>query len=114
MREETLARVNRLAACHQFLRGYMSYNYQQQRHKIFTEDGTRMLMRMRDKARELLNLSGAVIASKIMMASSGDGWQMLACIDYMVEQGDLRRVTGEFDTAGQDQVFVDGNNSLRG
>lgn len=87
----------------------MSYSYERDKADLFTEHGVEMLVRMRDKARELLKTAGAVRADKIMdAAGGGSSWTMLAALDYMVEKGDLRRVTAAGQTWGQHQVFVDG------
>lgn len=83
----------------------MPYHYQTERPKLFTEDGMRIVMEVRDKAISLLSTAGAFKSSKAM--ASGDGWTSLAALDYLVERGEIRRVTGP-NTAGQDQVFVKG------
>lgn len=85
----------------------MSYNYQTQRAVIFTEEGQRAFLTIRDKAQELLALSGAVMSSKLIMCCVGDAWNALACIDRLVELGELREITGD-DVAGQHRVFVKG------
>lgn len=78
------------------------YSYTTERPKLFTEDGVRMLLTIRDNMRKLCKESGAVRFFEAM--TTGDSWMQLACADYLVERGDIRRVTT--DTAGQDQVFV--------
>jgi hypothetical protein len=85
----------------------MSYNYELQRHEIFSEDGIKTLVKMRDKAKELIKVAGAARADKIMSATMGDSWTMLAALDYMVETGDLYRVTAERTTMGQHQIFTE-------
>jgi len=88
----------------------MSYSYERQKADLFTERGVEMLTRMRDKARELLKAAGAVRADKIMdAAGGGSSWTMQAALDYMVEKGDLQRVTAAGQTRAQHQVFVDGH-----
>lgn len=84
----------------------MSYNYQTQRDVVFTEEGQRMFLTIRDKAHELLALSGAVMSIKLMCVT-GNVWDMSACIDRLVELGELREITGS-DVAGQHRVFVKG------
>lgn len=82
----------------------MAYDYQTERQKLFTEDGTALLIKVRDKAIKLLGEAGAFTASKVF--TSGDGWTNLAAIDYLVETGCIRRVTKPGETSGQDQVFT--------
>ena len=83
----------------------MSYSYQEQRANVFTEDGQVMFLRIRDEAKRLLEESGAVTCGKLMVGS-GDSWVMLACIDRLVELGELRRVTPRGSCSTQDEVFV--------
>ena len=85
----------------------MSYDYQKERPGLFTEDGVRMLVGMRDRAKYLITESGAARAQEIMAKSSGSSWQMMACIDYLVETGELREVTQHSHVWGQHRVFVD-------
>lgn len=87
----------------------MNYCYEKEKPSLFTEQGVDTLMRMRDKARALLKEAGAVRADKIMDAAGPVGsWTMMAALDYMVEKGELRRVSAKGDTWGQHQVFTDG------
>jgi hypothetical protein len=89
----------------------MSYEYHKQRPKLFTESGQDMLLKMRDRAFALIDSAGAVSSGKLLLvASMADTWDKLACMDYMVERGDLREVTGS-DVAGQCRVFVRGRSS---
>jgi hypothetical protein len=77
----------------------MSYDYKQQRQRIFTEEGHR------DKTH--LKVAGAARMQEIMNGSGGgDTWDMLACVDRLVELGEIREVTMNGDVAGQDRVFV--------
>jgi hypothetical protein len=55
------------------------YSYATERAAIFTEDGQRMFLAIRDKANELLDLAGAV-SSGTLICVSGDTWSMLACM----------------------------------
>lgn len=83
----------------------MSYNYATHRPFVFTEEGQEMLLKFRDRAREHIEHSGAVSYAAIIAGTGGQGWDILACVDRLVELGDLRRVTGELSYAG-DEVFV--------
>lgn len=85
----------------------MAYDYSTQRANVFTERGQEMFLTIRDKARELLDKSGAVTSGKLMCCS-GDTWDMLACIDRLVELGELRRVTPVGSCMTQNEVFVRG------
>ncbi len=83
----------------------MSYDYETQRSFVFTEAGQVMFLAIRDKAQELIKVAGAVMSVKLIACTSGDTWNMLACIDRLVELGELRELTGTA-VAGQHRVFV--------
>ena len=82
----------------------MSYNYTQERAFVFTEPGVKMLFAIRDKARELLKVAGAFREQEVHSGTSGDSWNMLACVDYLVERGEIRRIFSE--GARQHNIYV--------
>lgn len=84
----------------------MPYDYATERPKIFTEDGQTMFLKIRDNAKRLLGEAGAVRCQELVGGCSGDSWQMLACVDRLVELGELREVTVRERVAGQHRVFV--------
>jgi len=83
------------------------YNYQKERPKLFTENGLKLLIQVRDNALDLLNEAGAFRADKVWKNCSGDSWMLLAALDYLVEKGEIVRVS--HDTIGQHQIFIKGN-----
>lgn len=85
----------------------MSYSYQTNRAEVFTETGQVMFLKIRDNAKRLLAISGAVQAEKLWADCSGDSWTMLACVDRLVELGELRLVYREHCPT-QHQVYVAG------
>lgn len=88
----------------------MSYDYATQRPRIFTEDGVALLLTIRDHARVLLDTAGAVQMNALIAHSSGDAWDMLACVDFMCERDELVELTKlQAGVAGQHRVFVRGH-----
>lgn len=81
------------------------YDYQTELAKIFTPEGMDMLLTLRDNAAKLFETAGAARFDKLTRGLSGDSWTMLACLDYLVERGDMREVTAP-DVLGQHRVFV--------
>lgn len=72
---------------------------------LFTDEGQRKFLKIRDNVSELLKKSGAVTMGKAIRGVTGDVWDSLACVDRMVELGEIREVHyGE--CAGQDRIFV--------
>ena len=85
----------------------MSYDYQSQRPALFTEEGVRILIAMRDKCRQMLKQSGAFAASKAMESITGSSWVMLAALDYMVERGELKKIT-QPEARAQHEIYAAG------
>lgn len=81
----------------------MSYLYENEKPKLFTEQGQVGFIKTRDKVKELLSLAGAFRLQEAMM--SGDSWEQLARFDRLVELGEIREVTPS-NVAGQHRVFV--------
>lgn len=84
----------------------MSYDYLVQKPRIYTDKGQRQFLMIRDKAEKCIKLAGAVRSQELLIGG-GDDWDMLACIDRLVELDYLREVTAD-DIAGQHRVFVAG------
>lgn len=86
----------------------MGYNYQEHRALVFSEEGQRMFLSIRDKANRLLKDAGAARMQEIISGQCGDSWAMLACVDRLVELGELRELTALTPgyTPGQYRVFV--------
>ena len=82
----------------------MSYDYKTELPEVLTDSGQRMFLRIRDKAHDLLANAGAFKMDAVMIGS-GSTWTMLACVDRMVELGEIREITPT-NVAGQDRVFV--------
>lgn len=84
------------------------YEYKVEREAIFTEQGQRLFIGIRDHVKQMLRLSGAFTMGKAASLPDGigaaSGWKMMACVDRLVELGEIRELptTG----AGQDRVFV--------
>ena len=79
------------------------YDYKAQRKELFTENGASILLEVRDKVHAGLKQTGAVMLGHMMV--SGLSWVSIAAIDYLVERGEIREVTGN-DVTGQHRVFV--------
>lgn len=83
----------------------MGYEYNKERAALFTDEGQRLFLAIRDKTKSLLAQAGAARCDKMIAGNSGSSWQMLACVDRMVEIGELKELTGN-NAAGQHRVFI--------
>lgn len=84
-----------------------SYDYKREKSDLFSDEGQRMFLRVRDFVKSALKMAGAVRMNEAMNAAgTGSSWTMLACVDRLVELGEIREVTPA-DVPGQYRVFVD-------
>lgn len=82
------------------------YDYQTQRPNVFTEDGQVMFLRIRDRTKQLLKQAGAVRLEEMIQGSTRDTWDMLACVDRLVELGEIREISQPIGTPGQMRIFT--------
>lgn len=85
----------------------MPYNYQEQREALFTDTGQRMFISIRSSVLSHLKHSGAVRMQEALSGFSGDSWDLLACVDRMLELGELREVPQE-GVPAQHRIFTGG------
>ncbi len=83
------------------------YVYEELRPKLFTDEGQRLFLRVRDHAAKLIEQAGAARLDKIVSKESGDSWLLLACVDRLVELGEIREISLS-STFGQHRVFCSG------
>lgn len=80
------------------------YKYENERSKLFNDSGQRLFLKIRDRANYLTNLAGVARMDKIIQGQSGDSWEMLACVDRLVELGEFKEIPQE-PVSGQHRVF---------
>lgn len=81
------------------------YDYQTIKKNLFTDDGQRMFLKIRDFVNKTLEIAGAVRMQEAINSASGDSWTMLACVDRLVELGEIVEIP-QTSVAGQYRVFV--------
>lgn len=88
----------------------MAYDYTTERRVVFTEAGVNSVLMARDFVTRALALSGAVMAGKVVEHANdvgiADSWGRMACVDYLVERGEIRCVNDSEHVAWQNRVFV--------
>lgn len=87
----------------------MSYIYEEQKASVFTDEGQRMFLKIRDHVQKCLDIAGVVRMQEAMRVVTGDTWEIMACVDRLVEIGELKEMQIA-SCACQDRVFVGVNN----
>ena len=83
------------------------YKYEDEKSRLFTDEGQRVLFKVRDNFKELETVSGAIKASKLMAQTTnyGDTYLFLACMDRLVEIGEIKEIT-DSETIAQNKVYI--------
>lgn len=81
------------------------YNYQEERRYVFSEEGQRMFLAIRDNIKTLIEQAGVVRMDRAIGCVTGSTWQMMACVDRLVELEELREIPQE-NPPGQYRIFV--------
>ena len=63
----------------------MSYNYETEKAWLFTDEGQRQFLKIRDRAKNLLKVAGAFRMAELEAVS----WGEMACVDRLVELGEI-------------------------
>lgn len=80
------------------------YDYENERAKIFTEEGQEVFLQIRDNVKRILEIAGCMDMQHAIQSSSGDSWMLLACVDRLVELDEIDEL--HFGScAGQHRVF---------
>lgn len=82
------------------------YNYQNEKPKIFTESGQVMFLKIRDNVQKMIKLAGAVTMSNAIQGISGSSWEQMACVDRLLELGEIVEVIQRGYVPGQNRIFV--------
>ncbi len=85
------------------------YKYETEKPFVLTDEGQRAFLKIRDHVHACLKTAGAVHMGEAMSppggSGAGDSWAQMACVDRLVELGEIREINyGE--CAGQHRIFV--------
>lgn len=83
----------------------MSYQYEVERAKIFTEENQEMFITIRENAVSMIRHSGCATLGKLISKVTGDSFTMMACVDRLVELKTIREVDYGPCT-GQNRIFI--------
>jgi hypothetical protein len=81
------------------------YDYKKIRPILFTEEMQGTFLGIRARTHKLINESGAAKMDKIIKEFGGIVWNLMACVDRLVE---LEEISEAFymDCKGQDRIFI--------
>jgi len=84
----------------------MSYDYSVSKKDIFTDEGQKEFLRVRDHVKKMIELSGAFMMIKAWHPISGSTDTMMAYVDRLVELEEIIEI--KYHCMGQHRVFIKG------
>lgn len=91
---------------HKIMGELLVYEYSRFKPQVFTEAGQVAFLFVRDNVNSLLKQSGAVRMKEGINNAIGEIYMHMACIDRMVELGELREVETPAGTSEYHRIFV--------
>ena len=82
-------------------------NYQNEAHKLYSNEGISCLLRIKKNVDKGLACAGAIKASFAMAGCTGDTFMFMNCLDKLEQEGEIHQVTPP-GVAGQDRVYIKG------
>lgn len=87
------------------------YKYEDLKPLLFTEDNQLLFIKIRENVHRMLNSSGAFTMGHVASLPTGigaaDTWTMLACVDRLLELGEIKEIPTH--GAVQNRLFIEGN-----
>jgi hypothetical protein len=83
----------------------MGYCYEEERHRVFTEDGQVMFLSIRNKVNTLTKEAGACTIEAAIRGQCGESWQMLACVDRLAELGEIVLIENRLGASQHNIIF---------
>jgi len=90
----------------------MGYDYRSHKAFVFTEQGQVTFLNIRDQTRSLIEKAGAAMLNRMVANCIGGSWELMACVDRMVELGEIKEIQNTINRASQFRVFVSGHHCL--
>ena len=83
------------------------YKYENERMGLFTDEGQRLLLKVRDRVQKLLSTSGAFRMLEVLQGVGGDSsFQQLACIDRLIELKEIIECSNPISESTQHKIFI--------
>lgn len=86
----------------------LMYDYEAEKHEVFKPENQEMFLKIRDHAHKLIREAGAATLGKIIGGKGivGSSWTMIACVDRLVELGEIIEIKRDEHVWGQFRIFT--------
>jgi len=84
------------------------YEYKNHKSEILKEENQKDFLKVRDNVDRLLSISSVFIMADAIKGITGDNWTQMACVDRILELGEIVEIPTESSVSAQNRVFVRG------
>ena len=87
----------------------MAYKYEECKPNLLNKEELKRFLEVRDIVKDEIDAVGMVVMGAVMMRALGDTWKVMACVDMLVEIGEIVETTQKNGTWAQEREFVCNN-----
>lgn len=87
----------------------MTYNYEEYKPNLLDKEELRRFLKVRDIVKDEIDSIGMVVMGAVMMRACGDTWKTMACVEMLVEIGEIVETTQKNVTWAQEREFIRNN-----
>ena len=82
------------------------YQYEDYKWWPCSAEGQKQFLAIRDKVHAAIKGNGCVSMKSAIAGQTGGSWEMLACVDRLLELGEISEIKNTKSNAGQHRIFV--------
>ena len=86
----------------------MTYKYEESKPNLLDKEELKRFLEVRDIVKDEIDSVGMVVMGAVMMRTLGDTWKTMACVEMLVEIGEIVETTQESGALAQEREFVKG------
>jgi len=87
----------------------MIYNYEEYKPNLLDKKELRRFLEIRDIVKDEIDSVGMMVMGAVMMRALGDTWKTMACVEMLVEIGEIIETTQKSETWAQEREFIRNN-----
>ena len=82
------------------------YEYKDHKNWPCSAEGQKQFLDIRDRVHQAIKDSGCISMGKAISGESGDSFRIQACVDRLVELGEIKEAKNPISSAGQHRIFI--------
>ena len=87
----------------------MIYNYEEYKLNLLDKEELRHFLKVRDIVKDEIDSVGMMVMGAVMIRACGDILKTMACVEMLVEIGEIIETTQKSETWAQEREFIRNN-----